>query len=120
VTGEPRPLEPGVDTAAFRIIQEALTNATRYTPRPGVATVSLRWSPTTLEIEVVNPLTGRHAPTTATLSTGHGLILMRERARSAGGTLSAGAADDGTFVVRASLPTDIEHSAGALESSTHA
>ncbi|TQL01836.1 signal transduction histidine kinase [Cellulomonas sp. SLBN-39] len=91
-----RSLPPEVSAAAFRIVQEALTNAQRH----GTGTVWLRVAlADAVRIEVVNVRAARSAATGG----GHGLVGMRERAASAGGRLDA-RADGETFRVRAELP----------------
>jgi signal transduction histidine kinase len=92
----PRPLTGTVDQAAFRILQEALTNAARH--GSGSAQVDVRFTDTQVEIEVVNPVGERPGH-----SGGHGLIGMRERAALTGGTLEAGR-DRDRFRVHAELP----------------
>jgi signal transduction histidine kinase len=94
--GSPRPLAPGVDHAAYRILQEALTNAARH--GRGGADVDLFFGATALEITVTNP-GGPDGP----VGRGHGIAGMRERAGLLGGTLEAGLAD-GSFRIRARLP----------------
>jgi signal transduction histidine kinase len=88
----------GVELAAYRIVQEALTNTRRHA-QARIAEVRLGYGPTALRIEVSDdgrgPTGGR---------AGHGLIGMRERAALYGGTLEAGAAPDGGFRVTAVLP----------------
>lgn len=105
VTGEPRPLPAASDLAAYRIVQEALTNAAKHAPG-APTTVELRWSPASLEVIISNgPGGGRHrlpAP-----GTGHGLIGMAERARACGGHLSTGSRPDGGYRVHAVLPTTL-------------
>ncbi|MER5266536.1 histidine kinase [Actinosynnema sp. NPDC002837] len=101
-TGEKYPLEPGVDLCGYRIVQEALTNAIRYARPCTTVHVTVEWRPTTVELAVVNHVAGR--PSRA-LATGHGVLGMRERARAIGGCLTAGVEADGTFAVRATLPT---------------
>jgi signal transduction histidine kinase len=98
VEGSPRPLESPVDRAAYRIVQEALTNAARH-GRDGAELV-LTYGPRALEVLVVNPLGPNGAGSSGG---GHGLVGMRERAALIGGTLEAHG-DDGVFRVRASLP----------------
>ncbi|MGN8244531.1 sensor histidine kinase [Cellulomonas soli] len=103
VTGERRTLPPHGETAVHRIVQEALTNATKHAPRSPVR-VALRWSPDDLQVWVANapPVeTGRRRPAPGT---GHGLIGMRERALAAGGTFRSGRSADGGFVVAATIP----------------
>jgi signal transduction histidine kinase len=98
VEGERRPLSPAVDRAAYRILQEALTNAAWH--GRGSAQVAIEFAPGTLDIAVTNPTApvqpGRDGG-------GHGIVGMRERAQLLGGSLEAGA-DDGRFRVRARLP----------------
>ncbi|HWS34719.1 MAG TPA: histidine kinase [Actinoplanes sp.] len=96
--GVPRPLAGAVDLAAYRIAQEALTNAGKHAVTR-TASVALRWDDRGLRILVTNPARPGHAGP----GTGHGLIGMRERAESAGGTVQTGMRD-GLFVVEALLP----------------
>ena len=99
IRGERRPLPPAVDRAAYRILQEALTNAARH--GNGAAEVEVAFGPGALEVAVVNSL----SPDRAVRGTGggHGIVGMRERAALLGGTLDAGARD-GRFELRAQLP----------------
>jgi signal transduction histidine kinase len=104
VTGDRRPLAPGVDLSAYRIAQEALTNATRYAAAEGLVQVQVRWLPGNVELSVLNKVVpGKPA---SPLS-GYGLIGMRERAHAVGGTLAIGPQPDGTFLVRANLPVGV-------------
>ena len=89
VTGEPRPVSKEVDRAAYRIVQEALTNAWKHGASEAID-VSMSWSPSALEIEIVNALAGVPAP-----GGGRGLAGMAERARLTGGTVRAGPVDAG-------------------------
>ncbi len=90
VSGQPRSLPAAVDLAAYRIVQESLTNAIHHAG-PATASVALRYRDDELRIEVVD--TGRGLPGgVATEGTGHGLAGMRERAVSAGGDMEAGPA----------------------------
>ena len=98
VEGSPRPLQRPVDRAAYRIVQEALTNAARH--GRGSAEVVLRYGPSELEVLVENPMAPNGAGRTRG---GHGLVGMRERAALCGGTLEAGG-NNGVFRVRGSLP----------------
>jgi signal transduction histidine kinase len=95
--GSQRPLPPGLDQAAYRILQEALTNAARH--GDGRVDVDLTFGPTSLELVVTNPISPNQAPGGA----GHGIVGMSERAALIGGSLEA-AASDGLFRVRADLP----------------
>lgn len=95
--GSERPLPPGVGQAAYRILQEALTNAARH--GDGQAEVELTFGPSSLELEVANSIPSNRAPGGAH----HGIVGMRERAALIGGTLEA-EAGDGVFRVHANLP----------------
>jgi signal transduction histidine kinase len=98
VEGSPRRLPSPVDLAAYRIVQEALTNAARY--GRGSAELVLEYGLEALDIQVVNPI-GQNGANRR--GGGHGLVGMRERAALCGGTLEANGAN-GLFRVRASLP----------------
>jgi signal transduction histidine kinase len=98
VDGERTDLPLGLELAAFRIVQEALTNTRRHA-RATRACVRLGYAPDALRIEVTDDGRG---PTGN--RDGHGLIGMRERAALYGGTLTAGPADGGGFRVTAVLP----------------
>lgn len=103
VTGRAVPLTPSVDLTAYRIVQEALTNATKHAEGAPVQ-VTLTWSPQHLDINVVNaPVAGRHHRGQGT-GTGTGLIGMCERAHHVKGTLHTGRTPGGGFAVTASLP----------------
>jgi signal transduction histidine kinase len=100
VEGDVRPLPQVVDATAYRIVQEALTNARRHAAGRAVyLTVSYR--PTELGLRIVN----EGASGSAT-GGGHGLRGMRERVALLGGSLHAGAVPDGRFVVEATLPVE--------------
>ena len=96
VRGDRRPLPPATDQAAYRILQESLTNALRH--GSGSADVALAYDDDRLEIRVDNPATPDGAS-----PAGHGLVGMRERASLLGGTVAYDSAD-GRFRVRAVLP----------------
>jgi signal transduction histidine kinase len=97
--GQVRPLPSAIDLAAYRIIQESLTNAHKHA-LDDRARLQLRFTQDELEITVENATAGIPVGVT-----GYGLLGMRERATALGGRLSAEATDDGRFVVHASLPT---------------
>jgi signal transduction histidine kinase len=99
VGGEHRPLPPGVDLAAYRIVQEALTNVIKHAG-PARATVAVRYGERELEVEVRDDGRGGSASD----GRGHGLVGMRERAALYGGQLDAGPAPGGGYAVRARLP----------------
>jgi signal transduction histidine kinase len=94
----------GVEVSAYRIIQEALTNVLRHAGATR-ANVTLRRSPGTLEIEVVDNGRGS-ASRRSTAGTGLGLVGMRERAALLGGSLDAAPTAHGGFRVHARLPLD--------------
>jgi signal transduction histidine kinase len=96
--GEPRQLESAVDQAAYRILQEALTNAARH--GTGTARVELAFGYTALELTISNVAASESAQR---VNGGHGLIGMRERATLLGGRLEVERAN-GSFHVRACLP----------------
>ncbi|MGW7691639.1 sensor histidine kinase [Streptomyces asiaticus] len=119
--GTARPLPPGVDLTAYRIVQEALTNVTKHAGT-GSARVHLAWNRDRVTVTVADDGGGaRTAPTASTgpsptASTGpsaatapdrppgYGLIGMRERATAVGGHLSAGRRPEGGFLVSTQLP----------------
>ncbi|KPI32556.1 sensor histidine kinase [Streptomyces sp. NPDC054962] len=98
--GEPRPLSPGVDLTAYRIIQEALTNVTKHGAGRG-ARVRLTYSDSRLLVSVTNDGTAAPVPVP---EGGYGLMGMRERAHSVGGDLHAGPRPEGGFEVATALP----------------
>ncbi|HUR09325.1 MAG TPA: histidine kinase, partial [Nonomuraea sp.] len=102
IYGDPRPLPAPVGLAAFRIVQEALTNVSKHAPR-ATATVRIDYASDAVVVDVADD--GESDPGGISSGTGHGLIGMRERARSVGGTFVAGPVEDGGFRVRAVLPT---------------
>ncbi|PRY23397.1 signal transduction histidine kinase [Pseudosporangium ferrugineum] len=99
--GTARPLPPGADLTAYRIVQEALTNVTKHAGA-GEARVGLTWERDRVTITIEDD--GKGARTAPDHAPGYGLIGMRERAAAAGGTLSAGRRAEGGFLVRARLP----------------
>jgi signal transduction histidine kinase len=132
ISGPVTPLDPGVELAAYRIVQEALTNTRRHAPGAAVD-VELRYSPQALRLRVrdngpgpvVTGGSDQRGPGAASDSAGpassgdrpepesalgqptgggHGLLGMRERAFSVGGSLHTGTAPGGGFLVEALLP----------------
>lgn len=108
IHGQPRPLPSGVAWAAYRILQEALTNAARH--GSGTAEVALAFGADAVEITVTNPTVPRSAvPNPAksgrggAVGGGHGIIGMHERATLLGGSFDAGVRN-GAFLLRARLP----------------
>jgi signal transduction histidine kinase len=114
--GTPRPLDPGVDLTAYRIVQEALTNVTKHAATEK-AHVQLAYTDDRITVSVTDEATARRPRTpaatapaisatsaSASASSGFGLIGMRERAVSVGGLLRAGRRPEGGFQVAAELP----------------
>ncbi|HVR78233.1 MAG TPA: histidine kinase [Acidimicrobiia bacterium] len=101
IKGEERPLSAGVELSVYRIVQEALTNVRKHGQATS-ATVEIQYGSYQVEIQVTDngTTTGAKAP-----PNGHGVIGMRERVASYGGTFKAGPVADG-FSVRAVLPTE--------------
>ncbi|HEX4526294.1 MAG TPA: sensor histidine kinase [Gaiellaceae bacterium] len=100
VKGEHRELPVGLELSAYRIVQEALTNALKHAG-DARATVRVSYSPDTLELEIVDD--GAGGPTSAS-NGGHGLVGMRERVALYGGRLDAGGVPSGGFAIRVLLP----------------
>lgn len=105
IEGEPRPLPPGIDLSAYRILQEALTNVRKHAPAAR-AEIQIRYAPAEVEIEVHNDRTPSQSSSSGTPAGGHGLIGMRERVALYGGTLEAGPLAEGGFRVRVRMPLD--------------
>jgi signal transduction histidine kinase len=101
VQGDVVTLDPGIELTAYRLVQEALTNARRHAPGAAVD-VELHYTPEALHLRVRDNGPGR---STEDAAPGHGLLGMRERAATVGGTLRTGASPTGGFVVEAALPT---------------
>jgi signal transduction histidine kinase len=100
VEGQTRSLPPGVDLAAYRIVQEALTNTLKHAG-PAAALVAIRYLPQAVELEITDDGRGGGGG-----NGGHGLVGMRERASLYGGTVSAARRPGGGFEVRAVLPLE--------------
>ncbi|MFI2618663.1 sensor histidine kinase [Streptomyces sp. NPDC018584] len=101
VTGAPRPLPPGLELAAYRVVQEALTNTVKHASG-ATAAVTVEYGPRRLRVEVTD--TGGR-PGTATGS-GRGLMGLRERLAVYGGTLNTGRRLTGGFRVEALIPLE--------------
>jgi signal transduction histidine kinase len=116
VSGPVTTLDPGVELAAYRIVQEALTNTRRHAEGAAVD-VELTYTPETLRLRIrdngpgppPSPPPGSASP--AMPAGGHGLLGMHERAAAVGGELRAGAGPGGGFVVEATLPATAEAAA---------
>jgi signal transduction histidine kinase len=112
-SGNPVPLPAGVDLSAYRIVQEALSNAMRHAPGSQVQ-LYLAYRPDALTLEIFNDASLRAVPVLVASGEraaeggagggGHGLVGMRERATMLGGSLDAGPTGDGGFRVAAVLP----------------
>nr|WSY57737.1 sensor histidine kinase [Streptomyces sp. NBC_00886] len=105
VSGPIASLDPGIEVTAYRIVQEALTNARRHAPGAAVD-VELLYGDEDLAVRVRD-----NGPGPAADSTGHGLLGMRERAATVGGTLRTGPAPGGGFLVEARLPVKSQEAA---------
>ena len=103
VSGGQRPLPPDVDQAAYRIVQEALTNVSRHADQ-ACAFVHLHYAPDALTVQVNDDGKG---VSTMSAGPGLGLIGMRERVSALGGRLHAGPREGGGFQVRAELPVRV-------------
>jgi signal transduction histidine kinase len=101
VEGEPVELPPGIDVSAYRIVQEALTNALKHAG-PAMARVVVRYGDHELELEIAD--TGVGVGVGPGGEAGHGLAGMRERVSLYGGNIDTGPRDGGGFAVKARLP----------------
>jgi signal transduction histidine kinase len=116
VEGEPGRLPPDVDHAAYRILQESLTNVLRHAVSGTPAEVRLRYAPDRVTITVSNDGSSVDG---GSPGTGNGLRGMRERAEAAGGELEAGPSAGG-FIVTATLPRQVAPAPGNLPTGTPA
>jgi signal transduction histidine kinase len=109
--GRARPLPPGLDLSAYRIVQEALTNAVRHADARRL-TVAVRYDDEAVELEVADD--GHGPAPDLGASGGHGLVGRRERVALYGGELRVGTREGGGFAVVARLPTGTAfgHAAG--------
>ena len=95
----------GVDVAAFRMVQEALTNVTRHAAG-ATATVRVSYGERDLTVQIDDDGRGLAADGTVGAGSGKGIVGMRERVAALGGELEAGPRPDGGFRVRARVPLD--------------
>ena len=100
IEGEQRAIAPGIDLSAYRIVQEALTNALKHAG-PAQARVTVRYGDDELDIEIADDGAG---PDGEAPAGGHGLVGMRERVALFGGDLASGRRRGGGYAVRARLP----------------
>jgi signal transduction histidine kinase len=113
IDGDEHPLAPGVELAAYRIVQEALTNVRKHAGRAASASVRITYEPHALVIDVTDD--GRGADTSlAGSGSGQGLIGMRERVDIYGGAFASGPRSGGGYGVRAVLPIVSRDGAGEL------
>jgi signal transduction histidine kinase len=103
VEGEQVSLPSGIDLSAYRILQEALTNALKHAG-PARARVTVRYAPDGVELEIVDDGPG---PGTGGDGGGHGLVGMGERVALYGGTLRTGTRPGGGYAVSARLPFEV-------------
>ncbi|MCF6469892.1 sensor histidine kinase [Nonomuraea sp. MG754425] len=104
VEGEPAPLPAGVDLAAYRLVQEGLTNSLRHAGAGTKAVVTVRNDPHELDVRVEDDGKGAARDLAAALPSGHGLVGIRERVALYGGILNIGPLPGGGFEVRARFP----------------
>lgn len=102
-TGRRRPLPPGVELSAFRIVQEALSNVLRHAPGAR-ARVEVGYHSASVTVRVTN--TAPDSPGRPTSGVGHGLLGMRERTAMLGGDLTHGRTPGGGYEVVATLPLE--------------
>jgi signal transduction histidine kinase len=102
-SGSTARLDPSVDVAAYRVLQEALTNVTKHAGTGASVRVDLAWSPRALRLEVSDD--GRGTRDGGKLSTGHGLVGLAERVAIIGGVLTTGPVEGGGFRLSATVPT---------------
>ncbi|MGW7053197.1 sensor histidine kinase [Streptomyces sp. NPDC054887] len=103
ITGERRPLPPGVELSAFRIVQEALSNVMRHAPGAR-ARVEIGYRSTSLSVRVTN--TAPDGPPAPSRGAGHGLLGMRERTAMLGGDFAGGPVPGGGYEIMATLPLE--------------
>jgi signal transduction histidine kinase len=104
VDGDPVPLPPGVDQAAYRVVQEALTNTLKHAGGTH-ATVTVSYEPGEVVLSIEDDGAADRGDGLSETGSGYGLVGMRERVALYGGVLQAGPRDSGGFAVRARLPT---------------
>jgi signal transduction histidine kinase len=108
IEGESRSLSPGVDLAAFRLVQEALTNTLKHAGPQARAWVRIQYADRQLEVEVEDDGRGLVAGLGTNGGSGHGLVGMRERVALYGGDLRIGPRSGGGFEVRARFPLEVQ------------
>ena len=117
VGGMPRALPPGLDLAAYRVVQEALTNVLKHAGKPRT-TVRLDYRETELVAEIADagrPIPAVGPAVSTVPGSGRGLLGLRERIALYGGELDARPRPGGGWLVRARLPVDPPAAAGAQQ-----
>lgn len=104
IEGTPRNLDPSIDLAAYRIVQEGLTNVLKHGGMDSHPQLRLVWEPRSLIIQIDNDINIAAAHRGQALSVGRGLIGLRARAHAAGGRLHAGPHHHGGYRLTAALP----------------
>lgn len=104
VEGTPRHLDPGVDLAAYRIVQEGLTNILKHAGKDSNPRLALVWETHHLLIQIDNDINPTHTHRDKALSNGRGLVGLRERAHAIGGHLHAGPQHHGGYRLTATVP----------------
>lgn len=107
IEGVPRPLAPGIELCAYRVVQEALTNVLKHAAG-ATARIQLAYHAQHIDVSVSNSTGKGVIQDRVRTGGGHGLIGMRERAKLYGGTISIGPLDEGGFAVRLTLPTSAQ------------
>lgn len=104
VEGTPRNLDPSIDLAAYRIVQEGLTNVLKHAGMKSNPRLKLVWEPHSLLIQIDNDIDLAQARRGEALSVGRGLVGLRARAQATGGRLHAGPQPNGGYRLTATLP----------------
>jgi signal transduction histidine kinase len=104
VEGTPTPLPAGLDVAAYRVVQEAVTNVAKHAGAGTLTTVRVRYAGSAVEIEVVDEGPSNPQQPVVLPSGGHGLVGLRERVTLYGGTFEAGHRPGGGYRVHARVP----------------
>jgi signal transduction histidine kinase len=105
VSGSPVPLPPGVDLAAYRVVQEALTNTVKHASGASVD-ILVDYKPSRLSLDIAD--SGGVPGQSAASGNGRGLIGLRERVSVHGGTVSAGPRAHGGYRVQVEIPLPVE------------
>src|SRR5581483_9126111 len=104
VEGTPRNLDPSIDLAAYRIMQEGLTNVLKHAGVNSYSHLRLVWEESRLLVQIDNDLNAAAANRGQALSVGRGLAGLRARAQAVGGRLQAGPHHNGGYRLTATLP----------------